>query len=84
MEVNYDDTEDSGFDIDDEPVVKEPEPETVAVIANPNDENLKAEIDDEKIESFSGTLSLPFEKSEKIAVKIIDDRGIECLRVIKL
>lgn len=46
--------------------------------------NLKAEIDDEKIESFSGTLSLPFEKSEKIAVKIIDDRGIECLRVIKL
>lgn len=46
--------------------------------------NLKAEIDDEKIESFNGTLSLPFAKSEKIAVKIIDDRGIESLRVIKL
>lgn len=46
--------------------------------------NLKAEIDEEKIESFNGTLSLPFEKSEKIAVKIIDDRGIESLRVIKL
>lgn len=46
--------------------------------------NLKAEIDEEKIEAFSGTLSLPFAKTEKIAVKIIDDRGIECLRVISL
>ena len=46
--------------------------------------NLKAEIDEEKIEAFSGTVSLPFAKSEKIAVKIIDDRGIESLRVIKL
>ena len=46
--------------------------------------NLKAEIDEEKIEAFSGTLSLPFAKAPKIAVKIIDDRGIECLRVISL
>ena len=46
--------------------------------------NLKAEIDEEKIEAFSGTLSLPFAKANKIAVKIIDDRGIECLRVINL
>ncbi len=46
--------------------------------------NLKAEIDEEKIESFKGTISLPFEAGSAIAVKIIDDRGIECLRVITL
>jgi len=48
--------------------------------------NLKAEIDEEKIEAFKGTVSLPFEKGDnaKIAVKIIDDRGIESLRVIPL
>jgi adenine-specific DNA-methyltransferase len=46
--------------------------------------NLKAEIDEEKIESFTGTKSLPFEPGVVIAVKIVDDRGIESLRVIKL
>ena len=48
--------------------------------------NLKAEIDEEKIKAFKGTASLPFEKGDnaKIAVKIIDDRGIESLRVISL
>lgn len=48
--------------------------------------NLKAEIDQEKIEAYKGTVSLPFEKGEnsKIAVKIIDDRGIESLRVVSL
>lgn len=48
--------------------------------------NLKAEIDEEKIKAFKGTVSLPFEKGDnaKIAVKIIDDRGIESLRVISL
>ena len=48
--------------------------------------NLKAEIDEEKIETFKGTVSLPFENGDnaKIAVKIIDDRGIESLRVISL
>jgi adenine-specific DNA-methyltransferase len=46
--------------------------------------NLKAEIDEEKIEAFKGTLSLEFEPGNSIAVKIIDDRGIESLRVIKL
>lgn len=46
--------------------------------------NLKAEIDEEKIEAFKGTLSLAFEPGSSIAVKIIDDRGIESLRVIKL
>ncbi len=48
--------------------------------------NLKAEIDEEKIEAFRGTVSLPFSRpeSKQIAVKIIDDRGIESLRVITL
>ncbi len=48
--------------------------------------NLKAEIDEELIEAYRGTLSLPFEPGEnrRIAVKIIDDRGIESLKVIGL
>ena len=46
--------------------------------------NLKAEIDEEKIEAFKGTISLEFEPGTTIAVKIIDDRGIESLRVIKV
>lgn len=44
--------------------------------------NLKAEIDEEKIEAFKGTVSLPFVPGSAVAVKIIDDRGIESLRVI--
>lgn len=46
--------------------------------------NLKAEIDEEKIEAFKGTISLPFEAGSAVAVKIIDDRGIESLRVLKM
>lgn len=46
--------------------------------------NLKAEVDEEKIESFKGTTSLPFEPGSAVAVKIIDDRGIESLRVLKV
>ena len=44
--------------------------------------NLKAEIDPEAIEKYRGTVSLPFEPGEhrRIAVKIVDDRGIESLR----
>jgi adenine-specific DNA-methyltransferase len=45
--------------------------------------NLKAEIDTEKMEKLNGTKSLPFKPGQTIAVKIIDDRGIECLRVIE-
>jgi adenine-specific DNA-methyltransferase len=45
--------------------------------------NLKAEIDEEKIEAFSGTESLPFNAGKAIAVKIIDDRGIESLKIIR-
>jgi adenine-specific DNA-methyltransferase len=48
--------------------------------------NLKAEIDEERIEQFKGTKSLPFIKGPngRIAVKIVDDRGIECLRIMNL
>ena len=48
--------------------------------------NLRAEIDDELIEAYRGAISLPFEpgESRRIAVKIIDDRGIESMKVIGL
>lgn len=48
--------------------------------------NLKAEIDEELIESYRGTVSLPFDAGEhkRAAVKIIDDRGIESLKIIPL
>ncbi len=49
-------------------------------------ENLKAEIDPDLIKSYLGTVSLPFEigKHETAAVKIVDVRGIESLRIIEL
>ena len=48
--------------------------------------NLKAEIDTDLIEAYRGTESLPFEAGEhgRAAVKIVDDRGIESLKVIEL
>lgn len=46
--------------------------------------NLKAEIDEEKITAYTGTVSLPFTAGKKVAVKIIDARGIESLKVIKI
>ena len=48
--------------------------------------SLKSEIDVELIKKYAGTKSLPFEKGPhgKIAVKVIDDRGIESLKIIKL
>ena len=48
--------------------------------------NLKAEIDEDLIEAYRGGTSLPFEAGEhrRIAVKIVDDRGIESLKVITL
>lgn len=48
--------------------------------------NLKAEIDEELIEAYRGTVSLPFEAGDnrRIAVKIIDDRGIESLKILEL
>ena len=48
--------------------------------------NLRAEIDEDLVEAYRGTVSLPFESGDnrRIAVKIIDDRGIESLRIIEL
>ena len=48
--------------------------------------NLKAEIDEDLIEAYRGTVSLPFDlgKNRRIAAKIIDDRGIECLKIINV
>ncbi|HZP02718.1 MAG TPA: site-specific DNA-methyltransferase [Terriglobia bacterium] len=48
--------------------------------------NLKAEIDEERIEAYRGTVSLPFEPGthKRIAVKIVDDRGIESLKILEL
>lgn len=48
--------------------------------------NLKAEIDEGLIEAYRGTVSLPFEPggNRRIAVKIVDDRGIECLRILEV
>jgi adenine-specific DNA-methyltransferase len=47
---------------------------------------LKAEINPDLIEKYRGTESLPFEVKSNtlIAVKIVDDRGIECLKVIRI
>ena len=48
--------------------------------------NLKAEIDSDMIEAYRGTISLPFKMGDKerAAVKIVDDRGIESLRILPL
>lgn len=48
--------------------------------------SLNAVLDEERIDAFKGTVSLPFERGEygQVAVKIIDDRGIESLKIIKL
>ena len=48
--------------------------------------NLKAEIDTDLIETYRGTVSLPFEAGDhgRAAVKIVDDRGIESLRVVQV
>lgn len=47
--------------------------------------NLKAEIDEEKIEAYRGTRSLPFKlgDNKRAAVKIVDDRGIESLKILE-
>lgn len=46
--------------------------------------NLKAEIDEDKVEAFGDTVSLPFTPGKVVAVKIIDARGIESLKIIRL
>ncbi len=46
--------------------------------------NLKSEINEELIEAYRGNISLPFTigSYKRIAVKIVDDRGIESLKLI--
>jgi len=48
--------------------------------------NLKAEIDEDLIEAYRGTVSLPFKPGDnkRIAVKIVDDRGIESLKIVEV
>lgn len=48
--------------------------------------NIRAELDESRLDKFHGTVSLPFEAGDnrKIAVKIVDDRGIESLKVMSL
>ena len=48
--------------------------------------DIKAELDERLIERLHGTVSLPFEIGEnrKVAVKIVDDRGIESLKIMEL
>jgi adenine-specific DNA-methyltransferase len=48
--------------------------------------NLKAVVDEELIEAYRGTVSLPFEagKNRRIAVKIVDERGIESLKIVEV
>ena len=48
--------------------------------------DIKAELDEALMDKFHGTVSLPFEPGEhrRIAVKIVDDRGIESLKVVTL
>ncbi len=48
--------------------------------------SLKAEIDEELVEAYRGTVSLPFVPGEhkRVAVKIVDDRGIESLRIVEV
>ena len=47
---------------------------------------LQAQIDEELITKYQGTESIPFEMgpNKRAAVKIIDDRGIESLKIIEL
>ncbi|MCF8081804.1 MAG: site-specific DNA-methyltransferase [Deltaproteobacteria bacterium] len=46
--------------------------------------SLKAEIDKDKMDAFRGTVSLPFKPGMQIAVKIIDARGVESLKIEKI
>lgn len=47
---------------------------------------IRAELDESMLDQFHGTVSLPFEagKHAKAAVKIVDDRGIESLKILPL
>jgi adenine-specific DNA-methyltransferase len=48
--------------------------------------NLKATLNEERLTAYHGTVSLPFAAglNRKVAVKLIDDRGIESLKILPL
>lgn len=48
--------------------------------------DIRAELDEDLLKHFVGTVSLPFEAgaNNAVAIKIVDDRGIESLKVMKL
>lgn len=48
--------------------------------------DIRAELDEDLLKHFVGTVSLPFEAgaNNTVAIKIVDDRGIESLKVMKL
>jgi adenine-specific DNA-methyltransferase len=47
---------------------------------------MRAKLDEGFLLQFTGRLSLPFAAgaNQQVAVKIVDDRGIEWLKVVKL
>ena len=64
-------------------------PSQIFFSSNKNDwsklaKTLNAEIDEEKILKYKGTVSLPFKLGEqqRVAVKIIDNRAIESIKII--
>ena len=48
--------------------------------------DIRAELDESLLAAFHGTTSLPFQAGDnrQVAVKIVDDRGIESLKIISL
>ena len=48
--------------------------------------DIRAELDETQLDKFHGTVSLPFEAGDnkRIAVKIVDDRGIESLKIMEI
>ncbi len=48
--------------------------------------DIRAELNESLLTKFHGTVSLPFEPGDnrKVAVKIVDDRGIESLKIVHL
>ena len=48
--------------------------------------DIRAELDEDLLKHFVGTVSLPFEAGANatVAVKIVDDRGIESLKIMRL
>lgn len=48
--------------------------------------DIRAELNEELLSQFHGTVSLPFEAGDnrKVEVKIVDERGIESLKIVLL